>query len=227
MTAPTFVFDLDGTLVDTAPDLVGGLNVALALENLEPILIRDVHKLIGGGVRLMLTRGLDLRGHSVSPERFEELASTFFAHYELHIADESTLYPDVVPVLDELAASGNILAVCTNKPERLSLLLLEALGLRSRFAAICGADTFPARKPDPIHLIGTIERAGGKVGRSVMIGDSRTDRDAARNADVPCVLLDYGYTDVPVGELDAEAVVSRFAAVPDAARKLLSELKRA
>jgi phosphoglycolate phosphatase len=222
MTAPTYVFDLDGTLVDTAPDLVGGLNVALALEKLEPVLMRDVHKLIGGGVRVMLTRGLDLRGHSVSPERFEELASTFLAHYELHIADESTLYPDVVPVLEELAAGGNILAVCTNKPERLSILLLEALGLRSRFAAICGADTFPGRKPDPIHLIGTIERAGGKVGRSVMIGDSRTDRDAARNAEVPCVLLDYGYTDVPVGELDAEAVISRFADVPDAARKLLS-----
>jgi phosphoglycolate phosphatase len=222
MTAPTFVFDLDGTLVDTAPDLVGGLNVALALENLEPILLRDVHKLIGGGVRVMLARGLALRGRAVSPERFDQLASAFLAHYELHIADESTLYPDVVPVLDELAAGGNILAVCTNKPERLSLLLLEALGLRSRFAAICGADTFPARKPDPIHLIGTIERAGGNVGHSVMIGDSRTDRDAARNANVPCVLLDYGYTDVPVGELDAEAVVSRFAAVPDAARKLLS-----
>jgi phosphoglycolate phosphatase len=222
MTAPTLVFDLDGTLVDTAPDLVGGLNVAMALEDLAPISVQEVRRIVGGGVRVMLARGLEERGHTVTEDRFEELAAAFLAHYEIHIADESRLYPDVAQVLDGLAAAGNTLAVCTNKPEKLSLLLLEALGLRSRFTAICGADTFPVRKPDPLHLIGTIERAGGDVMRAVMIGDSRADRDVARNAKVPCVLLDYGYTDVPAKELGAEAVVSHFKGVPEAVRKLLA-----
>jgi phosphoglycolate phosphatase len=222
MAAPTLVFDLDGTLVDTAPDLVGGLNVAMALEGLDPISVQEVRRIVGGGVRVMLARGLEERGHTVPKSRFEELAAAFLAHYEIHIADESRPYPDVAQVLDRLAAAGNTLAVCTNKPEKLSLLLLEALGLRSRFAAICGADTFPVRKPDPLHLIGTIERAGGDVTRAVMIGDSRADRDVARNAKVPCVLLDYGYTDVPAKELGAEAVVSHFKDVPEAVCKLLA-----
>lgn len=222
MTAPTLVFDLDGTLVDTAPDLVTGLNVAMALEGVEPISVQEVRRIVGGGVRVMLARGLEERGHRVSKDRFEELAAAFLAHYEIHIADESALYPDVERVLNELAAAGNTLAVCTNKPEKLSLLLLEALGLKSRFAAICGADTFPVRKPDALHLVGTIERAGGDVTRAVMIGDSRADRDVARNAKVPCVLLDYGYTDVPAKELGAEAVISHFKDVPDVVRRLLA-----
>jgi len=222
MTAPTLVFDLDGTLVDTAPDLVGGLNVAMALEKLDPITVPEVRRIVGGGVRVMLERGLGLRNHAVSEARFDALAAAFLAHYELHIADESALYPDVERVLDDLTADGYRLAVCTNKPEKLSLLLLEALSLRSRFAAICGADTFPVKKPDPLHLIGTIERAGGDVGRAVMIGDSRADSDVARNAKVPCVLLDYGYTDVPARELGADAVISHFRDVPAAIRKLLA-----
>jgi phosphoglycolate phosphatase len=158
----------------------------------------------------------------VSEARFDALAAAFLAHYELHIADESALYPDVERVLDDLTADGYRLAVCTNKPEKLSLLLLEALSLRSRFAAICGADTFPVKKPDPLHLIGTIQRAGGDVGRAVMIGDSRADSDVARNAKVPCVLLDYGYTDVPAKELGADAVISHFRDVPAAVRQLLA-----
>ena len=221
MTAPTYVFDLDGTLADTAPDLIAGLNVALALENLEPILLKDVRPLIGAGVRVMLQRGLAARGHQVSDARFEELAAAFLAHYEVHIADESTLYPGVVDVLDELAEQGALLAVCTNKIERFSLLLLDALGIRSRFAAVCGSDTFSAKKPDPIHLLGTISRAGGDPAQAVMVGDSETDLNAARNAGVPCILLDYGYSHAPAGELGAEALLSDFSDVPATARKFL------
>jgi phosphoglycolate phosphatase len=223
MMPATFVFDLDGTLVDTAPDLVGALNVALALEDLQPISVAEVRHMVGHGARALIKRGLDSRGRTVSEARFEDLALAFFGHYELHIADESGLYPDVEAVLDRLAADGHRLAVCTNKPEKLSLLLLEKMGLLPRFAAVCGADTFPVKKPDPAHLTGTIARAGGEVARAVMVGDSRTDRDAAKNAGVPCILLDYGYSDVPAKELGAEALISHFRDVPQAAQKLLAK----
>ncbi|MGQ4272512.1 phosphoglycolate phosphatase [Terrihabitans sp. B22-R8] len=222
MRQPTAVFDLDGTLVDSAPDLVGGLNVALALEDLEPITTAELRSLVGGGVRVMLTRGLALRGCTVSEARFNELAATFLAHYEVHIADESTVYPEVEAVLDSLAAEGYRLAVCTNKPERLSFLLLDALGLRGRFQAVCGADTFTARKPDPVHLLGTIEKAGGDPRSAAMIGDSVTDLDAARNSGVSCILMDWGYTEIPAAELGADLVLSHFRDVPDALRKWIS-----
>jgi phosphoglycolate phosphatase len=222
MIRPTAVFDLDGTLVDSAPDLLGALNVALALENLDPVPPREMKKLVGRGARVLLQRGLALRGCSVSEERFNELIATFLSHYELHIADETTIFPDVETVLDGLAARDFRLAVCTNKPERLTFLLLDQLNLRSRFDAVCGADTFSARKPDPIHLLGTIERAGGDARSSVMIGDSVTDFDAARNGGVPCILLDWGYTDIPAAELGADRVLSAFADVPGAIDDLLA-----
>lgn len=221
MIPPSFVFDLDGTLAHTAPDLLGALNVTLALENLPPVVLSDVHQLVGRGARVMIERGLKLRGHAVSGERFEELAAAFFAHYELHIADESVAYDGVPDVLDALAGQGAILSVCTNKPERLSLLLLDAIGLRSKFKAICGADTFAVRKPDPLHLTGTIDRAGGDPARAILIGDSATDRETARNAGLPCILMDYGYTDIPAHKLGAEAVLSNFSDVPDTAYRLL------
>jgi phosphoglycolate phosphatase len=112
--------------------------------------------------------------------------------------------------------------VCTNKPEKLSFLLLDALDLRSYFAAVCGADTFAARKPDPSHLLGTIERAGGDVTRAIMIGDSQTDLATARAAGVPVILMSYGYTDVPADELGADRVLADFADVPAAAQDLLA-----
>lgn len=217
----TFVFDLDGTLVDTAPDLVGALNVVLALEDAPPVTTDELRHMVGHGARALIQRGLQSRGRAVSEARFEDLVRAFLGHYELHIADESGLYPDVEAVLDELAGAGHRLAVCTNKPEKLSLLLLEKLGLLPRFAAVCGADTFPVRKPDPAHLTGTIERAGGYAGYAVMIGDSRTDRETARNAGIPCILLDYGYSDVPAAELDPEALISHFRDVTRTAEGLL------
>ncbi len=223
MMSATFVFDLDGTLVDTAPDLVGALNVALALEDLQPVTTSELRHLVGHGARALIQRGLQSRGRAVSEARFEDLVRAFLGHYELHIADESALYPDVEMVLDDLAHAGHRLAVCTNKPEKLSLLLLEKIGLLPRFAAVCGADTFSVRKPDPAHLIGTITRAGGNERHAVMIGDSRTDRETARNAGIPCILLDYGYSDVPARELDAEALISLFADVPGTAAGLLEK----
>jgi len=222
MSDSTLVFDLDGTLVDTAPDLVGALNAVLALENLAPVSLEELRRMVGAGVRVMIQRGLAAREHEVSEERFEELAAAFLVHYEHHIADESQLYPDVRDVLERYRADGVRLAVCTNKPEKLSFLLLDALDLRGYFAAVCGADTFAARKPDPSHLLGTIERAGGDVAQAIMIGDSQTDLATARAAGVPVILMSYGYTDVPAAELGADRVLADFAGVPAAARDLLA-----
>ncbi|MFC5067863.1 HAD-IA family hydrolase [Flaviflagellibacter deserti] len=221
MTGRTIVFDLDGTLVDSAPDIINGLNVSLALENIDPVTPLELRSLIGGGVRLLLSRGLKLRKHEVSEPRFEELVATFLSHYELHIADETTLYPDVIAVLDRLAADGNRLAICTNKPIKLTHLLLDALNIRDRFAAVTGADTFPVRKPDAAHLTGTIELAKGNPANAIMIGDSKTDLDTARNAGLPIVLMDYGYTEIPASELGPDRLLSNFRDVPGAIDDLL------
>lgn len=220
MSQATIVFDLDGTLVDSAPDLLEGLNVAMAMEDLTPVTLEEIRQLVGGGVAVMLKRGLDARGCTVSDERFKELSAAFIAHYELHIADRSTLYPGVVEVLDGYRAAGRRLAVCTNKLERLARMVIENFGLTGHFDAICGGDTFVGRKPDPVHLKGTIARAGGDPAHAVLVGDSVTDFDAARNAGIPCVLMEYGYTDIPAAELGAEAVLADFADVPAAIKRL-------
>ncbi len=206
----TLVFDLDGTLVDTAPDLIGALNAALASENLAPARIGDAKHLVGAGVRALVTRGLEEHGHLVTPERFDALMATFLDHYVANIAFESRPFPGVEAMLDTVAMEGARLAVCTNKLEHLARQVLDQLGLIHRFAAIGGGDTFGAAKPDPRHLLGTIALAGGSPKRAVMIGDSLTDLRAGRQAGVPVILVDFGYTDIPAAELGADAVIGHF-----------------
>jgi len=222
MNGRTIVFDLDGTLVDTAPDLVEALSVSLALENLPPLPIDIARNLIGGGVGALVRRGLEQHGRTVSETRFNELQSAFLAYYEQHLADKSVPFPGLEQTLDLLAADGARLAVCTNKIERYARLVLDQLGLTSRFQAICGGDTFAAHKPDPMHLLGTIERAGGSVEEAVMIGDSDTDVGAARAAGVPIILVDFGYTDIPARELDSDRVISHLDTLPAAIIDVLS-----
>jgi phosphoglycolate phosphatase len=218
----TIVFDLDGTLVDTAPDLMATLNVVLAREGLQPIAYADGRLMVGGGARAMVERGIKAKGHLLPATEIDRLVRDFIIHYAEHIADHSRPYDGVEAVLDQLAESGCRLAVCTNKLEWLSLRLLDALGLRPRFRAICGADTFGVSKPDPVILNRTIERAGGNKTRAVMIGDSFTDIATARAASIPVIAVDFGYTDVPVAELKPDRVVSAFSELPDAISRVLS-----
>jgi phosphoglycolate phosphatase len=227
MHSPTVVFDLDGTIVDTAPDLVAALAVALAMERLTPLPLPAARPLIGGGVWVLLRRGLDHHPHNVSDARFEELAAAVLASYEANIAVASRPYPGLAAMLDRLAAEGITTAVCTNKPDYLALKLLDALDLTTRFAAVGGAGTFAANKPDPRHLLGTIALAGGEPATSVMVGDSMTDVNAARAAKVPVIAVDYGYTEVMPAEFGADALVSALAEIPDAAALLLSGARRA
>src|SRR5262245_20326833 len=197
MAAPTVVFDLDGTLVDTAPDLVATLNVIFAHEGLPPVAYDAARNMVGGGARLMIERGLAAEGRKLAAAEVDRLVRDFIAHYAAHIADHSQPFPGLSAALDELAAAGCRFAVCTNKLEWLSVRLLDALGLSRRFVAICGADTFGMQKPNPELLRRTIARAGGQIDASVMVGDSISDIATARAAGTPVIAVDYGYTETP------------------------------
>jgi phosphoglycolate phosphatase len=217
----TIVFDLDGTLVDTAPDLIATLNAVLAREDHGAVPYEEARTMIGGGVRHMLTRALARHGVAVAPPELDRLFADFIPHYRAHIADHSRPFPGLTQCLDRLAAQGDRFAVCTNKLEQLSVLLLEKLGLAGRFAAICGQDTFGMPKPDPEFLRRTIARAGGSLQNAVMVGDSPADVTTARAAGVPVIAVDFGYCDVPVPLLKADRVIGHFDELPGAVASLL------
>jgi phosphoglycolate phosphatase len=218
----TIVFDLDGTLVDTAPDLVATLNVVLAREGLQPVAYADARLMVGGGAHVMVERGVKANGHLLPTTEIDRLERDFIAYYAKHIAAHSQPFDGVEATLDRLAESGCRLAVCTNKLEWLSLRLLDALKLRPRFHAICGPDTFGVSKPDPTILNRTIELAGGDKARAIMIGDTFTDIATARAAGIPVIAVDFGYSDVLVAELKPDRVVSAFSKLPEAISRVLS-----
>jgi phosphoglycolate phosphatase len=219
--AVTVVFDLDGTLVDTAPDLVDTLNFVLTQQGLPPVPFDTARNLIGGGARQMLDRGLKAEGRSCTPDEMDGLYRQFLGHYSEHLADRSRPFPALEDALDALSADGAMFAVCTNKLEGLSRKLLGALGLLHRFAAVCGQDTFGLQKPDARFLRQTIHRAGGDAAWSIMVGDSGADIATARAVGIPVIAVDFGYTDVPVRELSPDRVISTFAALPAAVRALM------
>jgi phosphoglycolate phosphatase len=220
MSAPTIVFDLDGTLVDTAPDLIDTLNAIFARHDVPAVAFDDARTMIGAGVKPLLMRGLASQGVHLPPAEIDQLFAEYLALYAAHIADRSRPFPGLEATLDALATDGCIFAVCTNKLEWLSVRLLDALGLSSRFAAICGQDTFPMRKPDPEMLRLTIAKAGGRADHAIMVGDSMTDVLTAQRAAVPVVAVDFGYTEIPAAELGADVLISHFDALPAAIRRL-------
>src|SRR5262245_36551723 len=220
----TVVFDLDGTLVDTAPDLIDSLNAVLVNEGLPPIGYSKARSMIGGGARRMIEAGLTWQGQTATPREIERMFQDFIAHYATHIADRSQIFPGVSDALDRLAAAGCRLAVCTNKIERLSRRLLEALGLGARFAAICGPDTFGIPKPNPEILRRTIAVAGGDVTSAIMVGDSGTDLETARAARIPMVAVDFGYSDPPVAQLGPDRLIGRFSELVPALMELGPDL---
>jgi phosphoglycolate phosphatase len=216
----TIVFDLDGTLAETAPDLIDTLNHVLASEGLAPVPLEAGRSLVGAGARALLERGFARAGRPLAKARLDALFVDFLSFYNAHIADKSTLYPGVEACLDRCRDAGWRVAVCTNKLEHSSNLLLEKLGVRDRFAFVCGQDTFGVAKPDPKPLLETVARAGGRVDRAVMVGDSITDIRTARAAGMPVVAVDFGYTDIPVTELGPDRVISHFDALDAAVRAL-------
>ena len=220
MTGHTIVFDLDGTLVDTAPDLINALNHVLRREGLAPIPLATARTMIGAGARKLIERGLEAEGRPVTLEDLTRLTADFIDYYAAHIAVESRPFDGLEKALDELQAQGYRLAVCTNKLEWLSNRLLDELGLTQRFAAICGADTFGVSKPDPAFLRQTVARAGGALNAAVMVGDAGTDVGVARRAGVPVIGVGFGYTDVPIAELEPDCVIQHMRELPRAVASL-------
>ncbi|MGC1824004.1 MAG: HAD-IA family hydrolase [Pseudolabrys sp.] len=214
MAAPTIVFDLDGTLIDTAPDLVETLNVIFTREGLAPLPYDMARNLVGGGARAMIARGIEAEGRILSPAKLDNMFSDFIAHYSDHLADQSRPFPGLADALDALAARGCQFAVCTNKLERLSVLLLKQLDLADRFVTICGQDTFGVEKPDPEVLRRTVAAAGGTMQRTIMIGDSNIDIGTARAAGVPIIAVEFGYSERPVAEFAPDRTISHFAQLP-------------
>lgn len=218
--SPLLVFDLDGTLVDTAPDLVAALNVVMARESLPPVPMHSARKMIGAGARALIERGLESEGRAVDRDDLDRMTREFLEHYAANICRESRPFGGLSDCLDVLETRGWRFAVCTNKLEWLSRRLLDKLGLSPRFAAICGADTFGVQKPDPVILRQTVVRAGGDLAATIMVGDAGTDVGVARRANVPVIGVDWGYTDVPIAQLSPDRVISHFDQLPDAIRSL-------
>jgi phosphoglycolate phosphatase len=222
MTAsPIVVFDLDGTLVDTAPDLINALNFILVREGMPAVPMAVARNMIGQGARRLLERGLELDGRVIAQDDVNRLTVDFIDYYAAHIADESRPFEGLEATLDELSDSGYRFAVCTNKLEWLSKLLLDRLGLSPRFAAICGADTFGVAKPDPAILRETVAKAGGDLAATIMVGDAGPDVGVARRAGVPVIGVEFGYTEVPIAELEPDLLVGHMRELPHAVGRLL------
>ncbi|ASE41260.1 phosphoglycolate phosphatase [Brevundimonas vesicularis] len=219
----TIAFDLDGTLVDSAPDLIGTLNRMLVEEGLPPVPMESASTLIGSGARALLVHGFEAAGAPVERAKSDELFERFLVDYAAHIADGSQPFEGVVETLERLSERGAILVVATNKRSDLSELLLGKLDLTRHFAAIVGPDRVSARKPSGAHLKEAVVIAGGDPERAIMVGDAAPDADAAKDAGMPCILTTFGFTPTPVEDLGGDVLIDAFEDVEEAIDGILSD----
>lgn len=208
------VFDLDGTLIDSAEDLCTALNRLLAEEALRPLALSEVVPMIGDGAARLVERGILAAGGHVEAGSLPVLTRRFLAHYEPHAAERTRPVPGAAAALAALAADGLLLAICTNKPEQATRAILAALDLERHFAAVIGGDSVPGRpKPDPAMVVAAIGRLGVAAHEAVMVGDARNDVLAARAAGLPMLLRRGGYTAVPAEDLGADGIFADFSAL--------------
>jgi phosphoglycolate phosphatase len=217
----TLAFDLDGTLVDTAPDLVGALNAVLHEQGLPALPLRTARVMVGRGARVLIEQGFSAAGAPLDEAATPALVGRFIEIYRARIADESRAFEGVEACLETLAVAGATLVVCTNKPTDLSVALLDGLGLTRHFAAVTGIDLAPKPKPDASHLLAAIAAARGRADRAIMIGDSATDIGAAHAAKVPSVVVSFGYTEIPAADLGADHLIDHFSDLPAVAMQIL------
>jgi len=215
--APLLVFDLDGTLVDSVADLADAANRLLARHGQKPLREAEVRRMVGDGVPALVRRAMAARGL----EPGEDDIPAFTRDYIAHAADRSRPFDGIPEMLERARAGGWRLAVCTNKPVDAARALLAALGLGDSFDVIGGGDSFPVRKPDPRHLLSTIERAGGAPERSVMVGDHHNDVAAGNGAGVPVIFAAWGYGTEAM-QAGADAVAAGPAGLLDEAYRLLA-----
>ncbi len=219
MTRPILVFDLDGTLIDSAGDLAAALAVLLEEAGRASVPEAEVRRMVGRGARVLLDLAWRHTGAAASPEEIERLYPRFLEVYRGCATERTCCWPGVVETLRALEAEGHVLAVCTNKPLDLAEPILDALGLAPFFGAVLGGDSLPWRKPDPRHLLGVLE-ALGQAGPAVLIGDSAADVGAARAAGWPVIVVSYGFAGEPPEGLGADVLIDRFDQVPAALRAL-------
>ena len=219
---PALIFDLDGTLVDTAPDLLGAMNAVLIQQGRSTVDPETLRHMVGFGAASLIRQAMAATGDPITEDRLPRLVDDFVVHYGAHIADASVPFPGVIDTLSMLKAQNVPMGVLTNKPHELALPLLDALDMSKFFGAIHGAGRFSYVKPDPRVFHHVVEElAGDPAASALMVGDSTTDAKTARAASVPVILLSYGYTPDPVETLGADAVTGDFRDIPALARKLV------
>ncbi|HVM96857.1 MAG TPA: phosphoglycolate phosphatase [Candidatus Acidoferrales bacterium] len=216
----TVIFDLDGTLVDTSPDLTAALNAVLVAAGRRPLPEEEVRHLVGRGALVLIRRGMEVTGAPVDEALVPKLLQDFLDHYGANIAAGSQPFSGAENAVRRLIAEGHKVGICTNKPEALSFKLMDALNLRRYFPIILGADSQPYRKPDPRHLLDTVAKLGGDPKNAVMVGDSETDVKTAQAANIPVILVSFGYTEIPVRQLGGDVIIDHFDALDAAIAKL-------
>jgi len=221
----TLIFDLDGTLIDSVPDISASLNRAFTGEGLAPIAIERVKVLISLGARAMVEQAARESGCGPNTN-FDDLRDLFLSEYKARPIENTVVYPGVFDVLDKLKADGVLLGICTNKPKKTASTVIPALGLDGYFSATLYSDSQPYKKPDPRHVHDVIDLLGGDAAEAVFIGDSEIDLAAAHNADLPIVLVSYGYSLAPPHELEADVLINHFSDLPNALDEISQQQKR-
>jgi len=216
------VFDLDGTLVDTAADLADAMNAVLVEAKRPPVPPAQVRHLVGRGARALIEAGFQANGAALPPDDVDRHVAHFLDHYARNLVKHTRPYDRAVEIASYLRAHGAKLGICTNKPHKLTMALLAGLGIAPLFDGVLGADAVKARKPDGRHVLDVIARMEGDVARAVMVGDSEVDVAAARGAKIPIVLVDHGYTAVPARDLGGDRVISEFTELPGAIEGVMS-----
>lgn len=216
MTRKAILFDLDGTLVDTAPDLAAATDHALVQAGRPAIGLEAVRSMVGDGARALIEKGFRASGGMPETDVFETAFNDFMIYYGRHIAQTSRPFPGVATCLAALAEQDYALAVCTNKPESLSRSLLDQLGLSGFFGAVVGGDSLLVRKPDPGHIHGTLDKLGADFSWAAMVGDSANDVNAAKAAGLPCVVVSFGYTQIAPQDLGGDRLIDHFSELPEA-----------
>ena len=222
---PTILFDLDGTLADTALDLTETMNVVLTRHGRARVPHEKVREMVGGGARKIMARGFAYTGEPASDKLLDQLFEEFLAYYGDHLADHTQIFDGLVPVLETLQRDGFKLGVVTNKVEGLSRDVIKLLGLDAFFPVLIGGDTLPVRKPDPAPLFEAIDRLNGNRSHAVMVGDSPFDIDAAKNANVGSIAVSFGYTHIPPAEMGADRLIDHYDEFMPALNSLLEEMQ--
>ena len=218
----TLIFDLDGTLANTAPDLIATLNRITRPHGIDPVELKNVGQIVGHGAKAMIEKAFSIAGRELSPKLHDTLFAEFLEDYSSNLSNETHLFDGALEAMDRLGSEGYEFCVCTNKLELLSQKLLEQLGVSARFQALAGGDTFSFRKPDPRHLVETVKLMGREVNSAIMIGDSSTDINAAINAGIPSVAVTFGYSDKPVTTLGANCIIDHFSELDSAIGEIQS-----